>query len=571
MKRNKLSQKFLPFHDARQKPSAAAMIICALMIAFQIACAAIWISGDTRLMGNDETDYLQNGLRHKYNLQHNDHDLGSYFTRILGYQKITSTPPLLFDFWEIAWLLFDAGPEAARGFSQFCLALAAVFIFAAARKLGGDIAGLIACATLFCFPPVIAFSRHASSFIPHLAAVSAVCWALIASDLLRKPGYGLLLGLAVSADILLERGTPVIILTPMLIFAALASVLNWRRDKSPANKKALLSIVAAAALILLLCGAYLYGYMKYNYGHTAELAVSPLTDVRQQGYYTKDFFRLSVTHPVAILLAMSLAALLFKKEMGAYRIFFIFAFFIPTRIFANLATRDLEYVLGVLPVGALAVGVGITSIKKMPKAVYAVLLFLIVYFGFALNAYLSFQAQNENSWQHRASRLWELKPQLPANMPNIRRMADIIGGHYRGDELGFLYMVGPLPESFINRDEFRMTLTDMNALQIYLACRKPGSSHVFILHEAATRLFDLPDNTKGIYAAPINKLFGKVKGPADLEFNIDEIEAGLFHYNAEGSEVLAARRFLMTKPTPIEPPLALGARIVAYESNAGRP
>ncbi len=559
-----------PFNGSQAKPSAAAIVILAALIAFQILSGAIWIASDCRLMGNDETDYLQNGLRHKFSLQHKDHEFSDYFQRFLGYQEITSTPPLLFDLWEIAWLIFGTNPEAARGFSLFSLVLAGIFSFAAARKLGGDIAGLIACTTLFSFPPAIFFSHHASSFAPHLAAVACVCFVIITYDLGRKPGCGLLLGLAVSADILMERGTPVIILAPMLLFTVAVVFMQWRRKKSPISSQAMISIMVAGAIIVALCWAYISGYLEYNMEHTVDLALSPLSPGRQGNYYTNDFYRLSLTPPITALFALSLLILLFNRRMGAYRIFFALAFFIPIWLFSNLATRDLEYVFGTLPIAAIAVGVGLTSIKRIPRWPLVIGLAALIYFGLAYNTHLSFGTYPNESWPGRASLRWKFKPQLPSNIPDIRRMAAAIDHHYPDEPLGILYIFGGMPFLGDKIEGLRTNLTHFNALQIYMASRRPDSVHIFILSEVGQQFFPRPKNAQAIYAVPLRLLFGKIRGIAGQQFHIDSIEGGLFHYGNAPSEKPAVERFMMTKPTPVRPALILGSRVLLYDHGLGR-
>ncbi|MCZ7585399.1 MAG: hypothetical protein M5R36_19815 [Deltaproteobacteria bacterium] len=157
-----------PFAQNDRPASRPALLILAAIVLFHVAMGAAWVAHDRQLAGNDETDHLQNGLRHRFRLIHQDHTVGAYAERLLGFQHVTTTPPLLFDIWEAVWLVTGPSPAAARAVTIAWMAIGGLACFGAARRLNGDIAGLIAAACFFAYPSIVYFSTIASTFVPTL-------------------------------------------------------------------------------------------------------------------------------------------------------------------------------------------------------------------------------------------------------------------------------------------------------------------------------------------------------------------------------------------------------------------
>jgi len=565
--KEKISKLLNPFSPRGKPASKAALFALGVILAYQILLGAAWINHDCQLRGNDETDYLQNGLRHHFRLKHQDHVVSDYFERLLGYQEITSTPPLLFDFWEIIWLVTGPSPEAARGFSLFCLVIAGMAVFGAGRKLGGDLGGLLACAILYSYPPVINFSHQASSFMPHIAGVALVLYLLVAGDLGKRQGLGVLLGLALAFDLLMERGTPVIILSPMLTFALGYLAFHTLKEKTGKGPRSFLPFLTAFLLAAVLAGHFLFGYFQHSLDHTVSLVSETLGgQARFTDYYSGDFKRLSLTPPLAKLLIIAFVFLALDKTLGGFRVFFAFAFFAPIFIFSQFATKDLEYVLGTLPIAAVATGVGISRIPKLPRLVPAAVLIAVLAFGTSLSTYLSFGHKTETgAATARMAASWEMIPQTPSAVPNLKKTADRIARELPETPSGLLYAYSQ-PKAWEGAGSFEINITQLNALQIYLASLRPDDYHVFLITGAANDLISNPPGTQALIAIPLSRLKGAVEGHGDIRFEVEKIKGGLFHYNGRDLEDLAVSRFAMARPGPARPLPGVGTRISIWVS-----
>ncbi|MCB9477707.1 MAG: hypothetical protein H6684_09545 [Deltaproteobacteria bacterium] len=557
-----------PFGTAEERPRAAAVAILVALILFQLANGIAWIGIDRAFQGNDETDYLQNLIRHRYRLTHDDHKPSEIFERLLGYQRVTSTPPGLFHLWSLGFAIGGAAPETVRYVNLATLAAAMAALFFAARKLGGDTAGLLAVAALTSFPPVVHFSHQASSFMPHMMAIALVALVLIRSDFLLRPGFAILLGLAVALDFQLERGTPVMILGPMLAYLTGVVVYRMVRLTSRPWWRTGLPLVIAGAIALALTFAYLRGFLHFNLEHTMDMAREPLY-TRPDDYYKIDFRRLGTTPYLGALLLPLALFLLTRKNLGPFRGFLLVAYFGPLYLLSRVETRDVEYALGVLPLGALVIGVGLATIPKIPRVLPALALAGLVYFGATLNTHLGFGSIDNPGWAPRLAAEWELIPQRPHPVPDLRAAAEKVLEHRPGGDVAILYGFDDDPN--YHYDPLYLNLSAANMIQVYIACAVPDATHVFLLSDADNVVLHKPAGNFGVLFMPRDRMADRVYGPSAASFNLHDAIGGLWHYNGPDNELLAARLFEQGGPGPWEPVLDAQSRIVVSVPKARGP
>lgn len=361
-------------HSTRREVSPSfVFIVLSLLLTFILLGHIAWLSADTDIGGYNELAYLDQMVKYGQHLQTEP------ATRWFGYLDLTNDPPLAFFFAHLVSLF--AG-KSIFGFRLASAIFHLIWILAAygiGRRLDRPMTGLVA-AFLVAFSPAANLNaRHFAVYVPQAAFTALAVYALVRTELARSLSGALFTGLMVALAFLTERGMPVIFLAGPLLYAFLFRL--WKVDRQQKGR-VFGHFFAMAAVILLVAGPYLFGYVQSSLDHIAEQSSQPLFPGRTWSFYLthlRGFLFPPVIFPL-LLAAIGIGA--YRRD---HRLMLPFAWLaVSLVVFSAIATRDLVYVVSLAT--PLAVGAGL-GVSYLPRKWWRFPIFFIVLLFMLINWY----------------------------------------------------------------------------------------------------------------------------------------------------------------------------------------
>ena len=353
--------------------------------------AAIWLAIDRRPPEWDYASHLENALLCRRDLAAGD--LGAVFARSSFYPPLVSCA---------AALAYGLGPsDAAFGQAVILaflgLGMAATYVLG--RQIAGGVAGVIAAIIFGGAPNVVHHALHFQLDVPLAAMVATFLSALLATDHFQRRG------LTIAAGVLFGLG--MLTKPPFFVFVAPAClvILAGARGRR-AWLHAALAGLAALLVALPWYGPRAFGlatqFQNRSFKQAEESGFPAALSAASLTYYPLNF-------PVQlgwVALALLLVGLWVALRR---RCWYVLAGLAPFLVFLMLRNKQMRYVLPLLPMAAVAGGLGFASLPRRARGVAGVALAVAAAFQVSTTTFgvpavaLSYPSPPDGSdWQHRA-------------------------------------------------------------------------------------------------------------------------------------------------------------------------
>ncbi len=379
-------------------------IAFALVLCLHMGGLILWQSLSDLPNGLDEMDVSQDAIRWAVQWDRIDGLTNSFFHIISPGMK---TPPAFFWLYQIASNIFQAGWQSLKIVPGIGFLLMLIGVFLLAGQAAGNRAGVLAMFIAGCYPLIFGFAHTSNTSV--LAAgfeILALAFMIKSQDMV-KPHYAFVSAIFVGLAIMSERGTPVLIMLPPFLFLFIKAIYRAAMDKHDLLRRAG-SFLLFIATPLVISGGYVYTYIlntwDYILGNIANDALNVVTywpwPERMWAFYIIEYGRRQAGGFMALALLIAIVPFIVNKAKEKSAI--LIAFVGPTLIFSFIATKEVAYNFGILPIGAAITGAGIMMIKKAPFKKVAILTVVIMA---ALTGFVSATGigydDNEFSWRGR--------------------------------------------------------------------------------------------------------------------------------------------------------------------------
>lgn len=354
-------------------------ITSVLVPAILIASLLGWQSLSDLPNGLDEMDVSQDAVRWAIHWDRTESNEQA-FTHVIS--PGTKTPPVFFWLYTIVAGFIGGGWTALKVVPGigFALILAGVFLLAT-ESLGSKV-GVLAMLLVGCYPLVFGFG-HTSNTSTIAAGFEILALALLVkSQDMVKPHLSMTAAVCIGLAIMSERGTPILIMVMPIAFLFIRAI--WRAAMVRENLARRISSIAAFVITpLIISGHYIYTYILKNWSYTMGNIANDALKVENYWPWPEKIWAFYIIElgrrqcGGLLALGIGLAVILLIKNRPKEWLTLLVAFLGPIFIFSFIATKEVAYNFGILPVAAVITAVGISSIKKKPLKHIATL-FLVI-------------------------------------------------------------------------------------------------------------------------------------------------------------------------------------------------
>ncbi|MBI3635024.1 MAG: LmeA family phospholipid-binding protein [Candidatus Rokubacteria bacterium] len=331
----------------------------ALAVVFTVvaATAAVWLARDRHPPEWDYANHLERAVLCAQDVARGE------FTTLL--ERSTFYPPLAICVAGLAYRLYPSDVAAAQAAILGFLAAGMIAVYLIARRFSGGIAGVVA-ATAFATAPLVVYLTVRFQLDLPLAAMVALCLlAALATDDFTRRGRAVAAGVVFGLGMLTKATLPVYVVLAILIL-----VVRGRRAGALVN--AGLSVVVAALVALPWYGPRLLGlpaqFANRSFRQAAESGHPDPFTAAALGYYPSQF----PTQFGVVAVALFVIGIVVAVRRRAW--FVVAGAFAPFALFLLVQNKNLRYTLPLLPMAAVAAGLGFAALPRLARAAVAVAL-----------------------------------------------------------------------------------------------------------------------------------------------------------------------------------------------------
>lgn len=331
-----------------------------------VASLWVWQSLSDLPNGLDEMDVSQDAVRwaiHWDRVENNE----QAFAHIIS--PGTKTPPVFFWLYTFVAGFTGGGWTALKVVPAIGYILILIGAFLLATESSGRKAGILAMLLVGCYPLVFGFG-HTANTSTLAAGFEILALAFLVKSLdMVKPHFAMAAAVCIGLAIMSERGTPILIMALPVAFLFFRAIFRAATDRDNLARR-LSSIAAFLAIPLVISGHYIYTYILKNWSYTMGNIANDALKVdtywpwpeKIWAFYFVELGRRQCGGLLAI--AAGLALILLIKNRPKEWLTLLIAFFGPVFIFSFIATKEVAYNFGIMPVVAVITAVGIFSIEK---------------------------------------------------------------------------------------------------------------------------------------------------------------------------------------------------------------
>jgi 4-amino-4-deoxy-L-arabinose transferase-like glycosyltransferase len=330
-------------------------VVAAAFLAL-VTVAAIWLAIDRRPPEWDYANHLENALYCRRDLLAGD--FGAVFARSSFYPPLVSC---------VAGLVYGVVPSDVVFGEVVMLAflgLGMASTYVLGRRLAGGAGGVVAAVVFGTAPVVVHHALHFQLDVPLAGMVAAFLVVLLATDCFTRRGWAAATGILFGLGLLTKA--------PFFVFVAPACLLvlvSTRGRRSWLH--AWLAGVATVLVALPWYGPRALGlatqFQNRSFKQAAEEGLPSVLSSASLAYYPSGFpaqFGLIAT----LLLLVGLAVALRRRG------WFVLAGLAPFLVFVLLQNKKMRYALPLLPMMAVAGGLGFTALPRTGRWVAGVAL-----------------------------------------------------------------------------------------------------------------------------------------------------------------------------------------------------
>jgi hypothetical protein len=323
--------------------------VVAVVFLALVTAAAIWLGIDRRPPEWDYANHLENALLCRRDLAAGD--LGAVFARSSFYPPLVSC---------VAGLVYGVLPSDVVFGEVVMLAflgLGMASTYVLGRRLAGGAGGVIAAVVFGTAPVVVQHTLHFQLDVPLAGMVVAFLVALLATDRFRRRGWAVVAGILFGLGLLTKA--------PFFVFVAPACllVLAGTRRRSPWLNASLAGMVAVL-VALPWYGPRALGlatqFQNRSFKQAAEAGSPPPLSLASLAYYPSNVpAHVGVIAAALLLIGVGVAL--------RRRCWFLLAGLAPILVFLVLQNKQMRYVLPLVPLMAVAGGLGFEALPTVGR------------------------------------------------------------------------------------------------------------------------------------------------------------------------------------------------------------
>lgn len=329
----------------------------AVVFAVVAATAAVWLARDRHPPEWDYANHLERAVLCAQDVARGD------VTTLL--ERSTFYPPLAICAAGLAYRLYPSDVAAAGATMLAFLAAGMIAVYLVARRFGGGGAGVVA-ATIFATAPLVAYLTVRFQLdLPLASMVALGLLAALATDDFTLRGRAVVAGMVLGLGMLTKPTLPVYVGLAIAVLVA----RGWRRG---ALANAALSVAVAGLVALPWYGPRLIGlpaqFANRSFRQAAESGHPAPFTAEALAYYPTQF----PTQFGAIAVALFVVGIVVALRRRAW--FVLAAAVAPFAVFLLVQNKNLRYTLPLLPMAAVAGGLGFAALPRLGRAAVAVAL-----------------------------------------------------------------------------------------------------------------------------------------------------------------------------------------------------
>jgi len=342
--------------ETAPRPGRWPWLVLAGLFAVLVCVTVMWVAIDRRPPEWDHANHLERALRCHDNLAKGR--VGAVMDESAFY------PPLALCAAGLLYFAFPVAPLTAQAVMLAFLGVGLAAVFAVARELWDERAGLLAAFFLGTAPFVVFSLMNFQLDLPLLAMVALTLWVLLRTAGFRRWGWSLVLGVVLGLGMLTKPTFPVYVLAP-----ALWVLLSDRRPGEWRHRAGLaaLALLVGSALALPWYGPRLMGMpfqmVDRSFKQAAEANQAPLFSWIWLLFYPR-VFQPQFGLLAGLLCIWGLWALRHDRRARGY----VWLATLPALVvFSLIQNRNLRYTLPLLPAAALAATAGVRAFARRPR------------------------------------------------------------------------------------------------------------------------------------------------------------------------------------------------------------
>ncbi len=336
---------------------AGEWVVLAVVFVVVAGVAAAWLARDRHPPEWDYANHLERAV-------HCAEELGRGDVRSI-LERSSFYPPLATCAAGVLYRLHPSDVAAAQAAVLAFLALGMACVYLIGRRLGDGATGVVA-ATVFATAPMVAYLTVRFQLdLPLAAMVAASLLAALATEDFTRRGAALAAGVVLGLGMLTKPTLPVYV-------GLLLLVLAWRGGRARAWVNLALTVAVAAVISAPWYGPRLLGlpaqFSARSFKQAAESQLpAPFTSAAL-AYYPSQFAT-QFGAVAVVLFAVGVVWALVRREWlvlsGAV---------VPFAVFLLIQNKNLRYTLPLLPMAAVAAGLGFSLLPRAGRVVAALAL-----------------------------------------------------------------------------------------------------------------------------------------------------------------------------------------------------
>ncbi len=348
-----------------------------LLLVFIILTNWLWLTMDTQPFWWDQADYMRTCLQFSSRIE--SFDGRGFFSDLVSFNPIR--PPFLMLATMPFYLLGSYNEDFAIMVNILFLALCFFIIFAISRIYFQRKIALLSCFILFCYPLVFGLCRQYLVDISLMFSVLLSIYLLLKCARFSNFKYSLLLGLSLGIGMLTKITYAAFIIGPLFFTI-------WQAEKEKSEiLKPKLNLLVCLIISLLLTSFWYLPNLKVmvslitdcGFGKEAlRSSVGGIWSLSSFSFYPEFMANYGMSVFFAALFLLSLFILLRKENLSKI-MFFLLWIIVPLVFFTFCLSKDIRFLVPVLPATALLTAQGIYEIRH--RQFRRILIILIIFIG----------------------------------------------------------------------------------------------------------------------------------------------------------------------------------------------
>ncbi|MDD5594904.1 MAG: glycosyltransferase family 39 protein [Candidatus Omnitrophica bacterium] len=348
-----------------------------LLLVFIILTNYLWLTMDTQPLWWDQADYMRTCLQYTNRIA--SFDFKGFFSDLVSYNP--SRPPFLMLTTMPFYILGSYQEDFAIMVNILFLALCFFIIFGISRIYFQRKISLLSCCILFCYPLVFGLCRQYLVDISLMFSVLLSIYLLLKCARFSNFKYSLLLGLSLGIGMLTKITYAVFIIGPLFF-----TIWQAEKEKSKISKSKLNLLVCLVVALILTSFWYLPNLKVMvslitdcGFGKEAlRSSAGAIWSLSAFSFYPEFManYGISVFFTAVFLLS---GFIIFRKGNLSKIMLFLLWIIVPVVFFTFCLSKDIRFLVPVLPATALLTAQGIYEIRS--RQFRRLLIILIIAIG----------------------------------------------------------------------------------------------------------------------------------------------------------------------------------------------